>query len=434
MSETEHQQISSMMDTELVQLLSLLALVRNDAGKISFFPINNRGGNKDACTIRLMNAIEAVVISSEDAHKEIPLLWLQTLDKLQAEKRPCFKYDEVCDIAENCGVNRDTVSAMLQFWRNLGMLLWIDDGGLRDVVVLDPVDYLVAPATRIICQRYPDTSDGDSLVHHSNTQAECIKKYPMDWSLLLEQGVLTDKILHILWSDCMDDKNTLLQLMKKFGLLMPVVAGPRDLPSSAHSGLYLVPALLPLSVTQSLWTPRTVESCLFLFMPKANDCLQSMQGYASTEDIQKLCFLPIGLFERVVVRVISWCQTQLGSSFCLSDLNLDRKSVVLPFGGCMFRLTFCPNVNSIRLDVEGENAFGVYERINRLIDAVLTECFKCLTFFAMRLHSVDEKGSVILHPDYSAFCQCPAEGSVLLFLKKLQSAIGSGRVYDIDYG
>jgi hypothetical protein len=403
--------------------MTLLALVPNTNKGLSFFPVDNTAGNSSTGAISLMNAVERVVDGSEDAHREIPLLWLRTLDMLQDTKKPCISYDEVCDIAVGLGIEKDLVAHILQFWRNLGMLLWINEPGLQDVVVLDAIQYLVVPATRIICKHAVNTDAYDDIIHHSERQADCARLFPVDWAMLQEHGILSDSLLRHIWADRRNDKENLLMLMAKFGLLMPVIESSEERVRRANptQTLYLIPALLPKFSPQRLWTSREGQTCLFLFMPRAHSGLQSMHGCIEHEDRRRFCFLPIGLFERVIVRVISWCQSQLGSSFSLRDVDLDKNTVVLPFGRYLFRLVHCPIVDCIRLDVTGNNVLSVYQRVVRHIEVVLSESFQCLNVYAMRLAAENEDSQA-----YDLFTQGISGHTPLLFLDQLQSTIESG--------
>jgi hypothetical protein len=115
--------------------------------------------------------------------------------------------------------------------------MWLDEPGLRDVVILDPVSYLVVPATIITCKLTPDREDG---THHiMASHLECERMHKREWMLLKHDGVLSVKLLPILWEQYQKRSEALQRLMVKFGLLVPLrsdAAGPVT--------QYLVPTLL----------------------------------------------------------------------------------------------------------------------------------------------------------------------------------------------
>ena len=427
--------ISEKIKNDLFQVISQLTLIENKGRDICFFPVNNRDTNSNMDTTNLMGEVETCVSNSQEAQREIPLQWLRVLDRLQKTGHSYLSYREVCSISVDCGVDSVVVPHMLLFWRNLGMLLWIDEPGLHDVVILDAIHYLVEPASRVICQLLPEIGNpSETVTHNAHLLTECGKRYPVDWIILRDQGILTEKILDVIWRSCIEKKKTLLTLMTKFGLLLPVIENRLEYKDDADCSqpppLYLIPALLPKHTAQSLWPdpPAQFESCFFLFIPKAHDGLVNIQGYVSLEEIQKYCFLPVGLFERIAVKVISWCQIQLGSGFSLNDMNLDRSCVVLPFGQHMLRLMSCPSIKCIKLDVQGNNPLGIYNRISKHINTVIGECFPCLRFAGMRLHS-SAPNSTAKPDNYDIFMNHPDNESQLILISKLQSTAvsSSGR-------
>jgi hypothetical protein len=54
---------------------------------------------------------------------------------------------------DECGLSEAGMMAALFFLRDMGMLMWYDENGLRDAVIMDLVAYFVKPATRLICER-----------------------------------------------------------------------------------------------------------------------------------------------------------------------------------------------------------------------------------------------------------------------------------------
>jgi hypothetical protein len=58
----------------------------------------------------------------------------------------------------------------------MGMLLWINDEKLKDIVILDPIKYFVDPATMIICKHILTKDDPYHIVHCEEIHQE-VRKY-----------------------------------------------------------------------------------------------------------------------------------------------------------------------------------------------------------------------------------------------------------------
>jgi hypothetical protein len=56
-------------------------------------------------------------------------------------------------------VSADRVREFVEFLRDMGVLMWYDEPGLREIIILDPVTYFVKPVTRVLCQLDLHTSD-----------------------------------------------------------------------------------------------------------------------------------------------------------------------------------------------------------------------------------------------------------------------------------
>ena len=111
-----------------------------------------------------MSAIESVVKEADYVKEPRPLPWLKALDGLMATKKSYLPMTELTSIAIANGVEKDVISIFFYFLNELGLVLWLDDEGLRDVVILDIISFFVEPATRILFK------PSDSTIHHRNIQ------------------------------------------------------------------------------------------------------------------------------------------------------------------------------------------------------------------------------------------------------------------------
>ena len=154
-------------------------------------------------------------------HKEVPLLWLRAFDEMQGLNKPYLSLDKVNSISISCGLHENEIEYFIRFLHEMGMLMWCEEPGLREIVIMDPIAYLVTPATTIICKHKPEKHDVTN--HKSDIHIECDKLYPDEWHALIDDGLLDECLFPILWRNYSDQINILIQLMIKFGLFVPLV-------------------------------------------------------------------------------------------------------------------------------------------------------------------------------------------------------------------
>ena len=80
-------------------------------------------------------------------------------DTLQSPERQAGKtmaLSECCTLGESLGFGRGSVSleeevrACLLFFNSLGFVMYFDEEGLRDLVILNPVAFLIDPITKVV--------------------------------------------------------------------------------------------------------------------------------------------------------------------------------------------------------------------------------------------------------------------------------------------
>jgi GTPase SAR1 family protein len=310
---------------------------------LCFFPVDNRRGRRDTTIGALMRAIEASIDDSDYVHAEHPLTWLRTMDRLTSSGQVYLSLHEVTEIATECGVAADAVEALLIFLHEMGIVMWHSDESLRDVVILDPIAYFVAPATTIICKHMSSASDGTR--HVVDAHKLCNKAHYDSWMRMVHKGVADRDLLLQLLSDCGDQATVVLRLMVKFGLLVPLEPlnhsvnnehsasvsgeighGTKEDTSAVKTQQelspaceYLVPALLPASPSAPSHTTEGTsytsagcahEATFYLVFTCARDLSSGDNGTGSTlvslRDCAAKGFLPRGLFERLLCKAVAW--------------------------------------------------------------------------------------------------------------------------------
>ncbi|CAM9943761.1 unnamed protein product, partial [Ectocarpus fasciculatus] len=118
---------------------------------LHFFPVDNTLHRNDPVMADMMSAVEEKLKSSRYSNQLIPLTWFKCHDTMVATKKSCLSLLEVTRISRVCGlVNDEEVHCFLFFLSEMGTLMWHDEPTLRDVVILDPVEYLINPVTIVI--------------------------------------------------------------------------------------------------------------------------------------------------------------------------------------------------------------------------------------------------------------------------------------------
>mmetsp|Transcript_32255 Transcript_32255/g.53892 ORF Transcript_32255/g.53892 Transcript_32255/m.53892 type:complete len:839 (-) Transcript_32255:147-2663(-) len=297
----------------------------------------------------------------------------------------CLSLSTVVELSARCDVPKEEVPLLLSLLHDMGHLMWHDEPDLRNVVILDPVAYLVAPTTIIICKLRPD--DDDSTHHFMDSHRVCEQRHKHEWKKLQRHGILHTVLLPILWKDYKQDHiDTLLSLMVKFSLLVPLRSSTSTATSATASTAssvveeYLVPALLEPAPSASEvlvdWTDQPTQSCYIIFTltPDLEGMSTIMQA-----DLVEHGFLPGGTFERLIGKVVQWYQTTTkGSSINFDSVVLYKDAAILSFGRQRLRLIHCRDIHSVRVDVEGTYPLVVQQRLVDFVDKIISECMPSL--------------------------------------------------------
>jgi GTPase SAR1 family protein len=420
-SPAAHERISTILHEHFSDNLAWRSVVGNEDGRDSngrafqwFFPVDNKLGKKGAAMKHLMSVVSGVIDKAEYTHKEVPLTWFQTIDCMADTQRDFLSLQEVMSTAGRCNVSEKEVPLLLSFLHDMGHLMWLDEPGLRDVVILDPVSYLVVPATIIICKLTPDHEDGTH--HFMASHRECERMHTREWKQLKHDGMLSVKLLPILWKKYQKQSEALQMLMVKFGLLVP-------LRSEAFGPMmkYLVPTLLiPAAINDpdiTNWTDGAFSSCYFVFT--LSSALQGSSTVTEAE-LKSAGFLPGGMFERIVGKALSWSQdTAVGCAFDLQSALLHKDVAVLAFGRQRFRLVHCADIHCVRVDVEGAHPIGVQQKLQDFIMSIIAECMKSLLCFpAVAFQSATEDSAVT----ETGLCKTLQANELLIPMQQLRKA------------
>ena len=109
--------------------------------ELSFFPIDNTKsghGERDPCVKLLGKKIVSTLESDESVTKPIPMMWAKVSDELIGRKQEIMSSGEVQTLAAKWWVEGQDFEKMLNKLHQLGLILYYDEEGMRDFVVISP--------------------------------------------------------------------------------------------------------------------------------------------------------------------------------------------------------------------------------------------------------------------------------------------------------
>ena len=363
---------------------------------LCFFAVDNKLGRDDATLVQAMRCMEKAMDEAEYTHIKVPLEWLALIDSLKETKKSFFELSEFTQIAIECGVVEDHIPLILKFMHEMGKCMYIDEPALKDLVIMDAVEYLVNPASMVICNHSGNVDDKTRHVLPSDIMSEVSKlSVHSKWMDLVNAGILSKSLLPLLWKDRLSDVDRLLSLMVQYGLLVPLISD-----ESIDDLQYVVPSLLPTCPDPDFndmvgnWGDQSEASSCYLFFTLSKVVEKKPELNCSTLKGDGFC--PSGLFERILGKIVIWTQATSKEGLWNPEMIALFKEVsVLSFGSRSFRLTASPNLkrlNCIRVDVQGSNPLVVVLKIVELVEQVIKESMKGLSVMIL-LPKVDSSRS-----------------------------------------
>ena len=373
-NKSKHQKISDIIENKFRYNARLTSFVKFD--DLYFYPIDNLEGRRDDVIVTMMRTIESVVVSSDYAQEPRPLTWMKALDALLATKKTSLLLVNVYFIATENGVEEDEVVTFLSFLNEIGVVLWLDKPGLRDVVIIDIMSSFIGPVTRIICNHVVNPTYGNK------TKEFCMRCFPKEWDFMVNHGIIDRRLIdNILLYDkaFVFDVLEAIDLMLKYGLIVKL-----ELSAGKVSDMYFVPTLVPPTVVNpnvlqdNTWKHvRNYQSCYFVFTA-GNQNIGLISTWLDQLSMKNGNFLPNSLIEILIGKAVTMSPSAHLS--ILKDRDLFKNYIVLSFERQLFRLVYIPELSCIRLDVEGEYPLPVYNRIRDQIDKTVKDYFGMLQF------------------------------------------------------
>eukprot|EP00392_Amoebophrya_sp_AT5.2_P019627 g20561.t1 len=147
-SPSDHEKISILLFDTFSRNKAWPSVLDNPKGEgvngtctLWFYPVDNTLGRGDDSMSQMTVAAEKAMDEGSFTHKKVPLTWLRLLDELQGKKESWFSLRDVATVAATCGIDpSEELKYVLHFLHEMGILLWIDEPGLGEVVIMDAVD------------------------------------------------------------------------------------------------------------------------------------------------------------------------------------------------------------------------------------------------------------------------------------------------------
>jgi GTPase SAR1 family protein len=427
----EHQAISTELYNIFSNSLAWSYVVENNGAEgpfgkadLCFFPVNNKLGNQDPTVQKLLVLVEETIDKSSYVHVERPLSWFQVLDNFKSKNVPYLEYSEVESIVVSCNIPKDRVPTLLRFFHEMGILMWHDEDTLRDIIVFDPIEYFVKPATIIICKHNPDKVDG--IYHSMEIHRKVKKQFPKEFREMIQHGIVSEPLLLALLEDHSGNIKYIKQLMLKYGLLVPLILSqsedydyegmPDNRKDEEEESLFLAPALLPDNENNQnsvLSSSNPSHSFSFIFTP-SKDLTQ--MPTITLDDCSKMGFLPSGLFEKLITKALTWSMNTSNYVSRGNLYNCYKNYAELAFGNQRFLMVADYSHHMITIHVvDGNNPVSIHDRLRDQIQEIISECLKSLKFISALKYQI---GNITHHLQ-----QQQQNNSLLIRLNQIRSLV-----------
>ena len=351
---------------------------------LTFFPVDNTLGNKDPVIRQIQQGIEKELRQSDFVTAQRPLTWSRALDVVKelGKTQAVLSYEELQRVcSEKCDIEAEVeFPLLLAFLHDAGVVFWLEEPSLRDTVVVDVITAFVKPMTLVICKHQQRDENDFDRYHSEEVHKYCQKHHNSDWVDMTEKGIVSEVLLRALLRDYRDTFDYVVRLMAKFGLLVAMETFSAD-PSVRED--YLVPSLLPArpSEEEDEDDEDWQHSCFFAFDSSRRQIeVLADQAYITAAALRGTCFLPNGLFERMLVKVLEWCQLTAAQK---PQHTIHRNVATLMFGGQQLQLRLLPGIHCIKLSVTGANPAAMLARVSQQFEKVIAEVMHSLQFLVL---------------------------------------------------
>ncbi|CAF1470691.1 unnamed protein product [Adineta ricciae] len=230
---------------------------------------------------QLRQLIEETALAEHYIGEQIPTRWLHfenDLNRLKHQQENFYaSLDQICDIARTQDIcSSDELKTLLDFYHDLGVIVYFDntqDMFLKNTLILRP-QKLIQLMRRLVFNDNAENGNDD--------------------------GIIDERTFENLCQPFIEQKQSLLALLKKFDLLCECTS------SAALCKQYYIPGCMRRVYTEKSSTEKDDQSVVFYYL---------FDG-----------FFPESLFHQILVRTIKWTQSHHASS---PKLNYRRGKFLL---------------------------------------------------------------------------------------------------------
>ncbi len=397
MNPTEHLQISNLLAKAFSGNPVWPCVVKKQ--DLFFYPVNATAGDTEETAFQLLNNIEDSVEKSHYVHMERPISWFQAIDALKqaSQKSHCLTYDEGRKLIVSSGIPDGKVPLFLNFMNEMGSLMWVDEDKLREIIVLDFIEYFIKPATISFSKHVPEAVD--DVLQVLEMQRSLKRQYAKEYQEMTTRGIITEKLLQAILQSHSQYYLHLRQLLLKYGHLVPLmglqVSGSTkerrlDITREQDQDLiYLCTGLLP-EVRRMFSLIDGSISHQFYFLFTLLDELEEMTTI-SIDDCKRVGTLPVGVFEKLTNKVIIWLLNE-GDILNRTVLyGCYKNAIEFTFGNQHFRLSIDPKTCLISVVVDGNNPAIIHQHLVFILTDIITETFKALKFVTILRYQFNEE-------------------------------------------
>jgi GTPase SAR1 family protein len=369
---TDHVRISTLLSEAFCGSPAWSSIVQSDGNPLIFFPVDSTLGDNDEVIRELRKVVEAILENDSHVKIERPLTWYHALDTLNALQRGgqhSITFERATQVLTSSGIPQDEVEQVLSLFRDMGSLMWYEERPLKDVVILDAVSFFVKPVARVIC--VPE-------LHCVDAHGYCSRHYRQDYPEMTKHGIVSRSLLCGLlgYGKNNDNCEMLTALMLKYGLLVSWKLRDSVEPT------YLVPALFPLDdsvskridvVDRQAWAHGKPVTTVYVVFSLRKTLLGSG---VRVKDLAKHCFLPSGLFDRLLCTLLEWSQ-HCGDIDPLT-FQLKKNVAVMQIANVSFRLVWRSASNCIELNTTSLTPITLIRRLEKILTRLLKESIQSL--------------------------------------------------------
>jgi hypothetical protein len=276
-----------------------------------FYPVDNTIGTSDPTIVALMDAIVSNLKEAPHVIQKKPVTWLKFVDLIKERQAEAtyITYPEAWSIARSVGVPDKDLDHLLTFLHDMSILMWFNEGFLKETIILDPFEFLVKAITTVVCKH--TTTDDDPTNHSTSASDRCKLSHVKDWRAFMSKAVITRALLLDLLDEWSMHANVIIQLMINFGLMVPLVSNEHESHDAIDAASYIIPCLLTDTQTpyvryRTLSSGKQHSFCVFIFT--VTDLLD-LEARIELNSIAKDACLPTGLFSRLLGKVVLYIRT-----------------------------------------------------------------------------------------------------------------------------